>query len=86
MNAYECLQQLDEDLEYARNNPHDAAIFDTMLERYKNATVEVQEILKSALFDRMLEHNPMYLIEKVAEVSPHKMIYCNSPQDPFFHV
>ena len=86
MNAYECLQQLDEDLEHARNNPHDETFFDLMLERYKNATVEVQEILKSALFDRMLEHNPIYLIEKIAEVNPHKMIYCNSPQDPFFHV
>jgi len=86
MNAYESLQQLEDDLEYARNNPHDEAFFDKMVERYKNATSPVQTILKSALYDRMLEHNPTYMIEKIAAENPHKMIYCNTEQDPFFHV
>ena len=86
MNSYQSLQQLEEDLEYARNNPLDEAFFGKMVERYKNSTTEVQAILKSALFDKMLEHNPIYMIEKIAQENPHKMIYCNTPQDPFFHV
>jgi len=86
MNAYECLQQLEEDLEYARDNPHDEEFFSKMVFRYKNSTEQVQELLKSALFDRMLEHNPLYMFEKVAEENPQKVIYYNSTQDPFFHV
>lgn len=86
MNAYQSLQQLEEDLEYARNNPLDEAFFGNMVERYKNATTEVQTVLKSALYDRMLEFNPTYMIEKIAQENPQKMIYCNTPQDPFFHV
>ena len=86
MNAYANLQQLEEDLEYARNNPHDEAFFGSMVQRYKNSTTEVQSILKSALFDRLLDYNPAYLIEKVAAEYPKKIIYCNTPQDPFFHV
>ncbi len=86
MNAYQSLQQLEDDLEYARNNPLDEAFFGNMVERYKNATNEVQAVLKSALYDRMLEFNPTYMIEKIAQENPHKMIYCNTQQDPFFHV
>lgn len=86
MNAYENLQQLENDLEYARNNPYDEAFFDKMVARYKKATKEVQAVLKSALFDRMLEHNPTYMIEKIAQENPDKLIYCNTQQDPFFHV
>ena len=86
MLAYETVQQLEEDLDYARNNPLDEAFFSNMVERYKNATKEVQAVLKSALFDKMLEHNPTYMIEKIAQENPHKMIYCNTQQDPFFHV
>lgn len=86
MTAYQSLQQLEDDLEYARNNPLDEAFFDKMVERYKNATNEVQSILKSALFDKMLEHNPTYMIEKIAQENPNKIIYCNTPQDPFFYV
>lgn len=86
MNAYQNLEQLESDLEYARENPGDESFFTTMVERYKNATSEVQKILKSALFDKMLEFNPEYVIEKIVEESPHKMIYRNSQQDPFFYV
>lgn len=86
MNAYANLQQLEEDLDYARNNPHDEAFFAKMVERYKNANSETKTVLKSALFDKMLEHNPTYVIEKIAEENPHKMIYCNTQADPFFHV
>ena len=85
MLAYETVQQLEEDLEYARSNPDDEAFFDTMVQRYKNATSKVQNILKSALYDRMLEHNPTYMIEKIAAENPHKIIYCNTESDPFFH-
>jgi hypothetical protein len=86
MTAYQCLEQLEEDLEYARNNPQDESFFGTMVERYKNASSDVQKLLKSALYDRMLEHNPTYMIEKIAAENPHKMVYCNTEQDPFFHV
>lgn len=86
MNAYLSLQQLEDDLEYARNNPHDEAFFGKMVERYKNATSQVQLILKSALYDRMLDYNPTYLIEKIAAENPQKLIYCNTENDPFFHV
>lgn len=86
MNAYESLQQLEDDLEFARNNPGDDAFFDKMLERYRNATNQIQVVLKAALFDKMLEHNPAYIIEKIAEENPNKIVYCRSTQDPFFYV
>lgn len=86
MDAYQCLEQLECDLEYARNNPHDDAFFGKMVQRYQNATSQVQFILKSALFDRMLEFNPTYMIEKIAAENPKKIIYCNTEQDPFFHI
>ena len=40
MNSYQSLQQLEEDLEYARNNPLDEAFFGSMVERYKNSTTD----------------------------------------------
>lgn len=86
MEQYQNLQQLEDDLDYARNNPDDEAFFVRMVERYRNAAKPVQTALKAALFDKMLEHNPEYVIEKIAEENPTKIIYCNTQQDPFFHV
>jgi hypothetical protein len=57
-----------------------------MLEKYKNSDEQVQKALKVLLMDRMLEFNPIFLIEKVAEENPQKMIYCNTQEDPFFRV
>lgn len=85
MDSYKCLQQLEIDLEYARNNPHDLVFFDEMLERYRNSDQQMQAVLKSALFDRMLEHNPLYMIEKLAKENPNKIIFYNTQQDPFFY-
>lgn len=85
MNAYQSLEQLENDLEYARNNPDDEAFFATMVERYTNAEKSIQLTLKAALYDRMLEHNPIYMIERIAADDPTKIIHCNTEQDPFFH-
>lgn len=86
MKAYSRVEQLEADLEYARKNPNDLLFFKRMLEKYKNSEEQVQKQLKVLLMDRMLEFNPIFLIEKVAEENPQKMIYCNTQEDPFFRV
>lgn len=86
MYAYSNLSELESDLDYARKNPRDEAFFSKILERYKNAPSETRALLKKALFDKMLEHNPTYIIKKIAEDNPTKILYLNSEQDPFFTV
>jgi hypothetical protein len=83
---YSSLAELDKDLDYARKNPNDEMFFIRMVERYRNSSKEVKEILKSELFDRLLEYNPSYVISKVAEENPHSTVHRSTQQDPFFHV
>lgn len=86
MKAYSKVEQLEADLKYARENPNDLLFFEQMFNKYKNSEEQVQKQLKVLLMDRMLEFNPIFLIKKVAEESPDKMIYCNTQEDPFFKV
>ncbi len=86
MNAYGSLAELEQDLDYIRKNPEDAKFFDRMLQKYKNSSAEVKAVVKSFLYDKMLEDNPTYLIQKIAEENPQKIIYCNTQDDPFFRV
>lgn len=86
MKPYESVEELNVDLDYVRNNPNDAKFFQRMVLKYKAASNEVQEELKSILMDRMLDHNPIFLMEKVAKDNPSKIIYCNTQEDPFFRV
>lgn len=86
MKSYSKAQQLELDLEYARDNPNDLLFFQQMLNKYKNSEERVQKQLKALLMDRMLEFNPIFLMEKVAKENPHKTVYCNTQEDPFFRV
>jgi hypothetical protein len=86
MEMYVSLAELKQDLDYFRNNPEDAKFFDKMLDKYKNSSDEVKTILKSFLCDKMLEDNPTYLLQKIAEENPEKIVYCNTPDDPFFMI
>jgi hypothetical protein len=86
MEMYISLAELKQDLDYFRNNPEDAEFFDKMLDKYKNSSDEVKTILKSFLCDKMLEDNPIYLLQKIAEENPEKIVYCNTPDDPFFMI
>lgn len=86
MKFYKDVSELERDLEYARKNPNDLFFFNTMLLRYRNSDNKTQKDLKILLMDRMLEFNPIFLIEKVAQENPDKMIICNTQEDPFFFV
>jgi hypothetical protein len=86
MDNYLTLEQLQDDLEYVRENPGDYVFFDRIIEKYQNSTLEMKAVMKAFLYDKMLEDNPTYLIQKVAEENPNKIIYCNTQEDPFFRV
>lgn len=84
MKPYTSVEQLNTDLEYSRNNPNDLEFFQRMVLKYNNSSEQVQKELKGLLMDRMLEFNPLFLIERVAKENPDKVIYCNTQENPFF--